>query len=577
MEGCWQVRQRLIMCLGMGFRFRRRIRVAPGVTLNLSKRGSSWSFGQRGYHMTVGHGHVRQTVGIPGTGLYWTSVSGGGRRQTRQVASRAVRRAPPPAQRPAPTPEENRRTAITCLLIVFVIATAGLGLIPIAIWAIVRRNRQRQQPDFLAARLIDQARAAPDPATAVGLLHNAIDTDPDGRETLSSCANWFYSHECWADAADAYAALLRISSSSMYEMNYAAALTKAGHLDEALAELQHLLAATVAGSDHDEVLSQLAFIFCTKGDPSQGLAFANQADLRKRKLTTGGERSLRMRAVCRYLLGQKAAARDDLDRLYAMSASSDIAEMKTRMSDGSFELDAPKPYPDWYPSAVSVMEGPEVEAVPDEHPEALTNGDLSPDGHWRWTGSEWEEVSQAGPAPSVEETESHDQGQIPATAGSSAETEARREPVTAPANGSSDVVLPVGGAVLAPMQPAREGHATATGELSDALELPQPSPAVSNASASIEVTDSLDSAAPSDMGSSIVAETPTSGEIAAGPSPGTKPTIPTEAGSDRFSPDGAWWWNGNAWVSAYSADGQWRWNGNEWKTISAEGGNLERP
>src|SRR5260370_8143170 len=101
----------------MGFRLWRRVRIAPGITLNLSKRGLSTSFGRRGYHVTLGHGHIRNTVGIPGTGMYWTSVSGAGRRQTRQVSRRPIPRAPPPAYRVAATPEQNRRTAITYLLL----------------------------------------------------------------------------------------------------------------------------------------------------------------------------------------------------------------------------------------------------------------------------------------------------------------------------------------------------------------------------------------------------------------------------------------------------------------------------
>lgn len=58
----------------MGLRFFRRIRIAPGVTLNLSKSGVSTSLGTRGAHVTLGHGKVRETVGVPGTGLYLTGV-----------------------------------------------------------------------------------------------------------------------------------------------------------------------------------------------------------------------------------------------------------------------------------------------------------------------------------------------------------------------------------------------------------------------------------------------------------------------------------------------------------------------
>jgi uncharacterized protein DUF4236 len=62
----------------MPFRFFRRIRIAPGVKLNVSKSGLSTSIGARGAHVTIGHGKVRTTVGLPGTGLSYTTSSSTG-------------------------------------------------------------------------------------------------------------------------------------------------------------------------------------------------------------------------------------------------------------------------------------------------------------------------------------------------------------------------------------------------------------------------------------------------------------------------------------------------------------------
>lgn len=59
----------------MGLRFRRSVRLFPGVRLNFSGSGISTSFGGRGAHVTYGHGHVRTTVGLPGTGISYTSIS----------------------------------------------------------------------------------------------------------------------------------------------------------------------------------------------------------------------------------------------------------------------------------------------------------------------------------------------------------------------------------------------------------------------------------------------------------------------------------------------------------------------
>ena len=61
----------------MGYlRLFRRVRLAPGISLNLSGSGPSVSLGVRGAHVTLGRAGVRRTVGIPGTGLFYTSRQG---------------------------------------------------------------------------------------------------------------------------------------------------------------------------------------------------------------------------------------------------------------------------------------------------------------------------------------------------------------------------------------------------------------------------------------------------------------------------------------------------------------------
>lgn len=59
----------------MGFRFQKRIKLLPGITLNVSKSGLSTSVGPRGARVTMGHGKTRVTTGLPGTGISHTSVT----------------------------------------------------------------------------------------------------------------------------------------------------------------------------------------------------------------------------------------------------------------------------------------------------------------------------------------------------------------------------------------------------------------------------------------------------------------------------------------------------------------------
>ncbi len=57
----------------MGFRFRRSIKVLPGLRLNATLKGISASIGGKGVRHTVGTAGKRTTVGIPGTGVSYTA------------------------------------------------------------------------------------------------------------------------------------------------------------------------------------------------------------------------------------------------------------------------------------------------------------------------------------------------------------------------------------------------------------------------------------------------------------------------------------------------------------------------
>ena len=53
----------------MGFRFRKRLRIIPGVWINVSKKGGSLSVGGHGLTANISKKGVRETVGLPGTGI----------------------------------------------------------------------------------------------------------------------------------------------------------------------------------------------------------------------------------------------------------------------------------------------------------------------------------------------------------------------------------------------------------------------------------------------------------------------------------------------------------------------------
>ena len=56
----------------MGQRFQRRVKILPGVRLNLSRSGIGVSVGGRGAHVGVtARGQHYASVGLPGTGVSW--------------------------------------------------------------------------------------------------------------------------------------------------------------------------------------------------------------------------------------------------------------------------------------------------------------------------------------------------------------------------------------------------------------------------------------------------------------------------------------------------------------------------
>ena len=67
----------------MGLRFRKSIKIAPGLKLNINKKSVGLTAGIRGAHYTINSkGKRTKTIGIPGTGLSYTTSTGGEKTKT---------------------------------------------------------------------------------------------------------------------------------------------------------------------------------------------------------------------------------------------------------------------------------------------------------------------------------------------------------------------------------------------------------------------------------------------------------------------------------------------------------------
>ena len=101
----------------MSLRFRKSIRLARGVRLNLCKGGVGLSVGGKGLRVGVGPRGPYTSAGIPGTGIY--SINYLGKGEKRGTIQRAAEESPGPGGRSIELPPElapsSASTALGCL------------------------------------------------------------------------------------------------------------------------------------------------------------------------------------------------------------------------------------------------------------------------------------------------------------------------------------------------------------------------------------------------------------------------------------------------------------------------------
>lgn len=107
----------------MGLRFRKSIKIAPGVKINLNKNSVSATVGSKGAHYTVNSkGKRTSTVGIPGTGLSYSTSSDGGK------SKKSTKRNFPNNNIKTGTPSSKKKKGKGCLTVFIVlIILAGIG------------------------------------------------------------------------------------------------------------------------------------------------------------------------------------------------------------------------------------------------------------------------------------------------------------------------------------------------------------------------------------------------------------------------------------------------------------------
>lgn len=138
----------------MGLRFRKSIKVAPGVKLNVGKKSAGISVGTKGARYSVSSsGRRTSTVGIPGTGLSYQNIS----TKKKKTVNKSVEyvdtyddfdeeieyeaeftpKPEPEVSGAALTNLKTRRMVVTVLFVVLAVIFSALALIPVGILCIV--------------------------------------------------------------------------------------------------------------------------------------------------------------------------------------------------------------------------------------------------------------------------------------------------------------------------------------------------------------------------------------------------------------------------------------------------------
>jgi hypothetical protein len=98
----------------MGWRFRKCVRIVKGLWMNLSKRGGSLSAGSHGLTANISKKGVRETVGLPGSGISY---------QTRRVGTSQAHR---PARVPRKFVSPARFLALIAITVIILWILAHL-------------------------------------------------------------------------------------------------------------------------------------------------------------------------------------------------------------------------------------------------------------------------------------------------------------------------------------------------------------------------------------------------------------------------------------------------------------------
>ena len=156
----------------MGFRFRKSVKIAPGVRLNIGKKSVGISAGIKGARVSVNSsGRKTTTVGLPGTGLSYSKTEkiGGSKTSTRSSSSNNAQPIRPDLQPAQPQEEKKKKGCCGCAVYAF-IALLIIGALGSCIGGTDDKDKQTDTAnDGTQAAVITQLTQTGDTVTEIDL------------------------------------------------------------------------------------------------------------------------------------------------------------------------------------------------------------------------------------------------------------------------------------------------------------------------------------------------------------------------------------------------------------------------
>ncbi len=322
--------------LQMGIRFRRRIRLAKGVHLNLSKTGVGISAGVPGARIGTGPRGAYRSVGIPGTGLVYFERLGNGGSQSPKMAEEPSR---PPGTSAVPVPRSIRipgwlwALSAGGILLLAAVPPAGSGMLLAAVFGwtgFVRSGRLKHNRLFHEAMRNMRQERLTDALDGLATLTDSM--EPPDADVLLIKGRLERNLERWEDSVITYRRLLQYREPDAgLRLELVDALAGAGDAQKALEEAGRLPEEMRNGPSG--VLIR-AHLLMEAGRNDEALHLLRDRMGRKRKMTPELMQARYLMGIIYERQGDNKRALNQLQRVYAHDVHyRDVAVRIDRLSN----------------------------------------------------------------------------------------------------------------------------------------------------------------------------------------------------------------------------------------------------